>query len=150
MKAKIKYLKKSERKIKIFGEQFVKHNKKNLKIEIDGEIRELTDYYDNKEKRNTIIGINLIGIEKVVDMSYMFKGCSSLLSIPDISKWNTSNVKNMSYMFYGCKSLSTLPDISKWNTSNVNNMSYMFHECSSLSTLPDISNWKTNDIKYII
>ena len=35
-------------------------------------------------------------------MSYMFGGCSSLLSLPDISKWNTDNITNMSYMFSGC------------------------------------------------
>ena len=46
-------------------------------------------------------------------MSYMFYGCKSLLSLPDISKWNTSSVDDMRRMFYGCKSLSSLPDISK-------------------------------------
>ena len=29
-------------------------------------------------------------------------------------------------MFYECNSLSSLPDISKWNTSNANNMIDMF------------------------
>ena len=33
------------------------------------------------------------------------------LGLPDISKWNTSKVANMSYMFHGCKSLISLPDI---------------------------------------
>ena len=32
----------------------------------------------------------------------MFAGCSSLSSLPDISKWNTNNAINMRYMFYGC------------------------------------------------
>ena len=59
-------------------------------------------------------------------MSYMFYGCSSLSSLPDISKWNFNNVIDMSYMFYGCSSLSSLPDISKWNTNNVTDMSYIF------------------------
>ena len=31
----------------------------------------------------------------------------------DLSKWNTNNVKDMSYLFYNCSSLSSLPDISK-------------------------------------
>ena len=83
---------------------------------------------------------------KVTDMSYMFYGCSSLSSLPDISKWNTNNVTNLSWMFYGCSSLSYLPDISKWNTNNVNNMSGMFNGCSSLSSLPDISKWNTNNV----
>ena len=33
----------------------------------------------------------------------------------DLSKWNTNNVTDMSFLFNGCKSLSSLPDISKWN-----------------------------------
>ena len=53
-------------------------------------------------------------------MSHMFgdalTGCKSLLSLPDISKWDTQNVTNMSYMFKDCYSLSSLSDISKWDT----------------------------------
>ena len=45
----------------------------------------------------------------------------------------------MSNMFYYCNSLISLPDISKWNTSNVYNMDRMFSECNSLISLPDIS-----------
>ena len=43
-------------------------------------------------------------LSNVTDMSYMFNGCSSLISLPDISKWDTKNVTNMSEMFYGCSS----------------------------------------------
>ena len=56
-------------------------------------------------------------------MSYMFEEYSSLLSLPDISKWKTNNVNNMISMFSGCRSLKSLPDISKQNTKKVNNMS---------------------------
>ena len=38
----------------------------------------------------------------------------------------------MSCMFYGCSSLSSLPDISKWNTNNVTYMFFMFSECHNL------------------
>jgi len=62
----------------------------------------------------------------------MFYGCNSLISIPDISKWNTYNVKNMSYMFYGCKSLLSIPDLSKWDISNVKYMDNIFGGCDSL------------------
>jgi len=34
----------------------------------------------------------------------MFNGCSSLISLPDISKWDTKNV-NMSNMFDKCHNL---------------------------------------------
>ena len=56
----------------------------------------------------------------------MFSGCSSLISLPDISKWKTDNVNRMSYMFSGCSHLITLPDISKWNTDNVKNKKNIF------------------------
>ena len=62
--------------------------------------------------------------------------CSSLTSLPDISKWNTTNVTDMSYMFEGCSSLTSLPDISKWNTTNVSNMSCMFNGCKSSLNIP--------------
>jgi surface protein len=79
-------------------------------------------------------------------MSWMFAGCRSLESLPNISKWDTSNVINMSWMFAGCRSLNLLPDISKWDISKVNYINGMFAECRSLSSLPDISNWN-NDIE---
>ena len=36
----------------------------------------------------------------------------SLSKLPEINKWNINKVKDISCMFYGCKSLVTLPDIS--------------------------------------
>ena len=42
---------------------------------------------------------------------------------------------NLSGMFHNCYSLISLPDISKWNTNNVYNMSGMFHNCCSLMFL---------------
>ena len=46
-------------------------------------------------------------------MNYMFYGCSNLSNLPDISKWNTNNVKNMNIMFGGCTKLTSIP--SKFN-----------------------------------
>ena len=80
------------------------------------------------------------------DISYMFSGCRALTRLPDISKWNTSNVNNMSYLFFGCSSLTKLPDISEWDMSNVSNIRSMFAHCLSLSNLPDISGWRTDNI----
>ena len=89
--------------------------------------------------------ISKIDTSKVTDMSGMFE-CSSLLSLPDISNWDTSNVSNMCALFHNCSSLLYLPDISKWNTSNVSNMNYMFSGCKSLKFLPDISKWNITNV----
>ena len=66
----------------------------------------------------------------VIDMQSMFKGCSSLISLPDISKWDTKNITDMYSMFEGCSSLISLPDISKWDTKNIISINNMFNECS--------------------
>ena len=68
----------------------------------------------------------------VTDMYYMFYGCSSLISLPDISKWDTKNVTDISSMFEGCSSLISLPDISKWNTNKVTDKDSMFEGCDNL------------------
>ena len=61
-------------------------------------------------------------------MNYLFYGCSSLIYLPDISKWNISSVEDMSNLFYGCSSLSFLPDISLWKL-NFFELKSMIKEC---------------------
>jgi len=51
----------------------------------------------------------------------MFDGCNSLISLPNVSKWNISNVSTIRGMLYECNSLISLPDISKMNSSNITN-----------------------------
>ena len=77
----------------------------------------------------------------------MFYNCSSLLYLPDISKWDTSNIINMDYLFYYCSSLVKFPDISNWKTDNLEYMENIFEKCESLIILPDISKWNTSKIK---
>ena len=114
----------------------------------------MSTLYNNKvintlsEKENFEIFFQISFIQ-LINMNSMFFKCSSLISLPDISKWDTSNVNYMNRMFYDCSSLISLPDISKWNTSNVNNMYDMFHGCSSLISLPDISKWDTSNVNYM-
>ena len=55
----------------------------------------------------------------MTNIPYLFPYCKSLISLPDISKWNTTNVTVMNAMFQLCGSLISLPDISKWNTTHV-------------------------------
>ena len=137
----------------LFGEKFVEKNKEICKILIEGKEKELVSLYSNERlKENEKFEIKLKGIKDIIDMSYMFYGCFSLFSIPDISKWNTFNVTNMSHAFDGCISLIDLPDISKLNTFNVSDMSYMFKDCESLQTLPDITKWRMDcvtNVSYI-
>ena len=83
---------------------------------------------------------------ELTDISHMFEGCKSLLSIKGISEWNISKVTNVTSLFDQCVSLLSLPDISKWDTGNITNMSNLFNECSNLTFLPDISNWNITKV----
>ena len=127
--------------VKIFDKKFVDNNKNNCRIKYKNNIYELKENFETFED---ILEIKLIGY--INDMSYMFYGCRSLKSLPNISLWNTSKVINMNYMFYDCKSLVYLPDLSIWNIKNVSDMSYMFYGCNSLLSLPDISIWNSDKV----
>ena len=99
--------------IRLFGDKFVRNNKKICKMIIDNKKYKIEAEYNVKNYKKNKLEIKLKGIKNITNMSYMFSGCSSLISLPDISKWNNNNVTNMSFMFYGCSSLISLPDISK-------------------------------------
>ena len=67
-------------KNKLFGEIFVRNNKNNCKIIINGKENELVSFYDiERLEENEILEIKLKGIKNVKDMSYMFCGCLSLI-----------------------------------------------------------------------
>ena len=89
-------------------------------------------------------------IIKPCNMPYMFAGCISLISMPDISKWDTSNVSDMLALFFSCSSLKSLPDISNWKIDNVKQMENMFKGCNSLLSFPDISKWDFSNVNSLI
>ena len=103
----------------------------------------------------------------VTEMTYMFKGCSKLTSVPlfDTSKvtnvyemfgdcsrltsvplFNTSNVTRMTYMFGDCSSLTSVP---LFNTSNVTAMNLMFNGCSSLTSIPLLDTSNVTDMQFM-
>ena len=89
----------SQKNIKIFDSQFVENNKKICKMIIDNKEIEITENYNIENYTNNELKIKLKGIDNITNMSDMFNECSSLLSLPDISKWSTNNVTDMSYIF---------------------------------------------------
>ena len=106
---------KNQEKLKIFDDTFVKNNKNNCYLLINGKKIDLCSEININEEQKENLEIKLIEAKIITNMSYMFSGCSSLQSLPDISKWDTKNVTDMSCMFYNCSSLQSLPDISKWD-----------------------------------
>ena len=101
--------------MRIFGGSFVHNNKnkchliyKDKKYDLKEYFNEIDEDYNNKD----IISIKLTGVNNIIYMINMFTDCNSIISLPDISNLNTSNVKKMNYMFSGCDSIISLPDIS--------------------------------------
>ena len=135
-------------KIKIFGNKFVENNKGNCELVVFGEKYELNSHFNKSNIRlnNNTFKIILKGMNKITNLSGMFEGCNSLISISGLSEYNLINISDISSVFEGCTSLSSLPDISNWNTINIRNMSNLFKECKSLEYIPDISKWRTDNL----
>ena len=145
---------KNDKKVKILGRYFIKKNKDKAKILYKNKIYELKEYFediDENYNHKDLIKLKIIFIHNIIDMSYMFYGCYTLISLSDNNE--ISNIKiyitNSHCMFRGCKSLISLPDLSIWDTSKVFNMSYMFYRCKSLLSLPNISKWNYSNVIYI-
>jgi hypothetical protein len=91
----IKYkINKNEKKIKIFNIDFVNNNKDKCKIIYNNKEMELKKIIkiNNCEINNDQLKIILKGINKITDASHMFNWITSLISLPDIDKWDTSNI----------------------------------------------------------
>ena len=84
-----------------------------------------------------------INVRGIKDASFLFAGCSNLVSV-DLSGFDTSNVTDMRSMFYDCRNLTSL-DLSNFDTSNVTDMSDMFCECTSLINL-DLGSFDTSNV----
>ena len=87
---------------KLFGEKFVKNNKNKCKMIINGQKKDICSYLPNYHKllNKGILKIQLIGIENVSDISYMFSGCLSLISLPNISKMSLKNIISINGIFF--------------------------------------------------
>ena len=78
-------------------------------------------------------------------MKRLFYGCSSLISIPDISKWKVNNLKYMSDLFSNCSSLLIIPDISKLNFNNIIDNSDIMKDSSFIKNNSIYSNNSNNN-----
>ena len=142
-------------KLRLFGDEFVKNNKNNCVIIIDGKTLELTEHIDINEnmRKKEYLEIQLKEINTITNMSHMFcRGIEEndkmlVINISDMYKWDTEYVTDMSYLFCCCDELEKIPNISYWNTSNVEDMSNMISYCFKIESLPYLSKWDTRKVK---
>ena len=128
----------------IFGSKFVGNNMNNIKLIINGEQCKLMKKYDLKEGINHI---QMITINPLKKLEYMFELCSSLIDIEELKYLNTQKVTNFSFMFCGCSSLSELKGLENWDVSKGKNFSHMFDGCSSLLDLKGLEKWDVSNGK---
>ncbi len=143
----LQYISKNLNEVRIFGDKFVKNNKKNCSIYIKDKKHDLVSVLNIKDDyRSGDYLIIKIKLDKIKNMSYMFYACTELKSIVEITDYTKDHINNMSSMFYGCTFLEDLSNLGKLNTKNVQDISSLFFGCSSLKKLPDISNWKIDKV----
>ena len=121
----------------IFGDKFVKNNKSNIDLIINGNKNNLVKDYNLKKGENNV---KIILKNKIINLEYMFNDCKLLKNIKELEYLDTKDINSFSYMFYGCSSLSDIKGLEKWNVLNSNNFSYMFYGCSSLSDINALHN----------
>jgi len=105
----------------------------------------VTQMSDMFEGCSSLISLDLSGFDtsSVTGMCAMFFGCSNLISL-DLTGFDTSCVTTMASMFSGCSSLTAL-DLASFDTSSVTTMESMFSGCSSLTTL-DLTSFGTSNV----
>jgi len=69
----------------------------------------------------------------ITNMSYLFRNCETLKSVPE---FDTSNVTNIHAMFQNCVSLETVPH---FDFSSVINAGLLFYNCTSLESVPNFN-----------
>lgn len=68
----------------------------------------------------------------LLSLKAMFSRCENIKAIEFCNRDVIRGVVDMSYMFYGCSSLVCLPEILVWNVGKVSNVSHMCDLCGSL------------------
>ena len=142
----LKYFMKSDGFCKLFGEQFVKNNKNNIELKINGVLNELIDGCELKKGENNI---TLIVKNKLTDLSYFFCASHNLKDFSELNYLDTSDAKNLEYMFFSCKSLSDITPLKKWGVSHAINLKGMFFRCTSLSDITPLKDWNVSNCKII-
>ena len=151
----LKYkINKKDKKVKIFGDEFVLNNESKCKIIIDDNESELKSEININDIKNYNINQNEItvilkDVDKITNMNYAFKN-TSLTSISDLSKIDMTKVETMEGFFQNCIYLETFPAID-WNIKNVKNLSYLFSGCTGIKyiSIKNLNTLYTQDLSYM-
>lgn len=131
---------KKEDKIELYADGTKAYILSNRKIYANPDSKQMLLYLKNL----TAVNFSNFDTGIVTNMREMFRGCTKLTEVKNITSWNTERVKIMRYLFYGCSSLTSL-DLSRWNTERVEDLDGVFYNCKGLTSL-DVSEWDTENV----
>ena len=94
----------------------------------------------------SLITIPRLDTSKVTNMLSMFNDCNSLTSVPLFDTSRVTSMNGMNGMFNNCRSLTSVP---LFDTSNVTSMSQMFQNCNSLTSIPLFDTSKVTNMNYM-
>lgn len=95
-----------------------------------------------------LIDVSLLNFGNVTSTGFrslgnMFQGCTSLVTVADISNITSAGEQSFVHTYYGCTSLTTTPDLSNITSVGSQCFDETFYNCSSLNVAyaPNVSVW---------
>ena len=111
-----------------------------IKVIIDKSLKSFRKMFEGCENLCEVSG-NL-DTSGVIDFSFMFNECYSLVNIEGLSTWDVSKGLRFKALFSLCVSLSDISALKDWRADNGINFGSTFWGCSSLKTVAALKNWK--------
>ena len=128
----------------IFGETFVKNNKDNIALIINGKPNKLVDKFTLLKGKNNI---KMIIKNELSNIEEMFHGCKALVNINDLKYLDLKNITSITKLFYGCESLKDIKALENWDVSKFEDLYGVFCRCKSLSDINPLKNWNVSNCK---
>ncbi len=89
-----------------------------------------------------ITATDILDLTGTTDLSFAFRHCSTLDTVPSMNSWDVSNVEDMNFMFFYANKFNQ--DIGNWDVSSVTTMSSMFTGANTFNQ--DIGNWDVSSV----
>lgn len=121
-------------------EQLSRLNTKGLYMQC---VKDMSRMFSNC-KRLPSVKLN-VNAGDLINMQYMFSGCSSLTEVDLTRLANIHNVKKMNNLFEYCSQLKQV-NMSRLDASKVTDMNCMFAYCEQLESI-DMTGFRTRDVQ---
>jgi len=89
-----------------------------------------------------ITATDILDLTGTTDLSFAFRQCSTLDTVPSMNSWDVSNVEDMNFMFFYANKFNQ--DIGNWDVSSVTTMSSMFSGANKFNQY--IGNWDVSSV----